>query len=83
MMHDGKRPKDALAAMVLALLLSLSAVNGKALAKPLYRMSQGEIGFEGFVDEVRSGYTANSPIKKLFYRPQRPLCQADGPPGPQ
>nr|WP_326166348.1 DHHW family protein [uncultured Oscillibacter sp.] len=64
MMHDGKRPKDALAAMVLALLLSLSAVNGKALAKPLYRMSQGEIGFEGFVDEVRSGYTANRSLSK-------------------
>lgn len=62
MLHREKR--NILAAAVLALLVGLSAANCKVPAEPLRQIPQGELTFEGFVEQVQKGYTANQFIPK-------------------
>lgn len=60
MLHSKKHHINVLAAVVLLLLALLSAANYRAAERPLLRLARSEIAFEEFVDEVQSGYIANS-----------------------
>ena len=59
--HRGRGP---LAVTVLALLALLSAVNLDIVRDPLSKLIRHETGFEGFVDEVQSGYLSNNFVYK-------------------